>query len=156
MKIKRFFMIMLLVSIFTITTDVAARNNKENKIPEFPETNSLNNRYFSYFISELYDKEINEAIQSYYKSEGITASGYGPYEKPDNGMASIYFGNDFSNKFSYVLKISLIPTTADSKVLGRDTLYFAVEPRRHFKKNLPKEYPPIKLIKYEHKEPSKK
>lgn len=157
MKIKRLIMIMLLVFSFTITTNAAAsNNNEENKIPNFPETKSLNNRYFSYFISELYHKEIMEAIQNYYKSEGITPKGYGPYEEPDNEMASIYFGNDFSDKFSYMLKISLLPTTADSKVLGRDTLYFAVEPSRQFKKNLPKDYPPIKLIKFEHKELSKK
>ncbi|MEW5595666.1 hypothetical protein ABGT24_19390 [Peribacillus frigoritolerans] len=38
MKIKRFIMIMLLVSIFTISTNVAAsNNNKENNIPNFPE-----------------------------------------------------------------------------------------------------------------------
>ena len=155
MKIKRFIMIILLVSSFTISTNVAAasNNNKENKIPDFPETNSLNNRYFSYFITDLYHKEIMEAFHSYYKSKGLKPTGYGPSsEDPDYGMVSIYFGNDFSDKFSYMLKVSLSPTT-DKKVLGKDTLYFAVEPSRQLMKDLPKEYAPIKLVKYEHKEP---
>ncbi|MDM5292991.1 hypothetical protein QUF81_07240 [Peribacillus simplex] len=151
MKIKRIIIIMLLVSSFTISTNVvaASNNNKENKIPNFPETNSLNNRYFSYFIKDLYHKEIMEAFQSYYKSKGLKPTGYNPSsEDPDYRMVSIYFGNDFSEKFTYMLKVSLSPTT-DEKVLGRDTLYFAVEPSRQ----LMKDYPPIKLVKYEHKEP---
>ncbi|MCF7624508.1 MULTISPECIES: hypothetical protein [Peribacillus] len=154
MKIKRFIMIILLVSSFTISTNVSAsNNNKENEIPNFPEANSFNNRYFSYFITDLYHKEIMEAFQSYYKSKGLKPTGYGPSsEDPDYGMVSIYFGNDFSDKFSYMLKVSLSPTT-DKKVLGRDTLYFAVEPSRQLMKDLPKEYAPIKLVKYEHKEP---
>ncbi len=51
-----------------------------------------------------------------------------------------------------MLKVSLSPTT-DEKVLGTDTLYFAVEPSRQLMNDLPKDYPPIKLVKYEHKEP---
>lgn len=154
MKIKRIIMIMLLVSSFTISTNVAAsNNNKENKIPNFPEANSLNNRYFSYFITDLYREEIMEAFQSYYKSKGLKPTGFNPSsEDPDYGMVSIYFGNDFSEKFTYMLKVSLSPTT-DEKVLGTDTLYFAVEPSRQLMKDLPKDYPPIKLVKYEHKEP---
>lgn len=31
--------------------------------------------------------------------------------------------------------------------------FFAVEPIRHLKQNLPGTYPAIKLVKYEHKEP---
>jgi hypothetical protein len=151
MKIKQFIMIIILVSSFTISTNVAAasNNNKENKIPDFPETNSLNNRYFSYFIKDLYHKEIMDAFQSYYKSKGLKPTGYNPSsEDPDYGMVSIYFGNDFSEKYTYMLKVSLSPTT-DEKVLGRDTLYFAVEPIRQ----LMKDSPAIKLVKYEHKEP---
>ncbi|RRN71856.1 hypothetical protein EI200_09390 [Peribacillus simplex] len=151
MKIKQFIMIILLVSSFTISTNVAAasNNNKENKIPNFPETNSLNNRYFSYFIKDLYHKEIMEAFQSYYKSKGLKPTGFNPSsEDPDYGMVSIYFGNDFSEKYTYMLKVSLSPTT-DEKVLGRDTLYFAVEPSHQ----LMKDSPAIKLVKYEHKEP---
>ncbi|MEE3953458.1 hypothetical protein [Peribacillus frigoritolerans] len=150
MKIKQFIMIIILVSSFTISTNVAAasNNNKENKIPDFPETNSLNNRYFSYFIKDLYHKEIMDAFQSYYKSKGLKPTGFNPSsEDPDYGMVSIYFGNDFSEKYTYMLKVSLSPTT-DEKVLGRDTLYFAVEPSRQ----LMKDYPAIKLVKYEHKE----
>ena len=47
-----------------------------------------------------------EAIEDYYKSKGIDASGYAPpSDDPNYGMVSIYFGNDFSDKFSYMLKI---------------------------------------------------
>lgn len=106
MKIKRFIMIILLVSSFTIITNVAAsNNNKENKTPNFPETNSLNNRYFTYFITDLYHKEIMESFQNYYKSKGLKPTGYNPsIEGPDNKMVSIYFGNDFN-----ALKVSLSP-----------------------------------------------
>jgi hypothetical protein len=48
--------------------------------------------------------------------------------------------------------VAFSPTT-DKKVLGTDTLYFAVEPSRQLMKDLSKDYLPIKLVKYEHKEP---
>ncbi|MCM3238760.1 hypothetical protein M3589_13625 [Heyndrickxia oleronia] len=95
-----------------------------------------------------------EAIEEYYKSKGIEASGYAPpSDDPNYGMVSIYFGNDFSDKFSYMLKILLLPTTIEGEILGNDTIFFAVEPIRHLKQNLPGTYPAIKLVKYEHKEP---
>ena len=95
-----------------------------------------------------------ELLRITIKEKEFKARGYAPpSDDPNYGMVSIYFGNDFSDKFSYMLKISLLPTSHEGKVLGKDTIFFAIEPMRHFKKNLPKTYPAIKLVRYEHKEP---
>jgi hypothetical protein len=67
---------------------------------------------------------------------------------------------DLEERFSYVIKVTLLPhneaNNKNGKFLGTDTLYFAVEPSRQSMKNLPKELPPTKLIKYEHNEPPNK
>ncbi|MCM3452717.1 hypothetical protein M3685_01985 [Heyndrickxia oleronia] len=150
MKTKQIIMILLFLSCFTFNINVYA----VDKIPNFPQKNSVNYRYLSYFITELYHEEILEAIEDYYRNKGIDARGYAPpSDDPNYGMVSIYFGNDFSDKFSYMLKISLLTTTHEGRVLGNDTIFFAVEPMRHLKQNLPKAYPAIKLVRYEHKEP---
>ena len=111
MKIKQIIMILLCFSNFTFTTNASATiNNETNKLPNFPpKKNSVNYRYLSYFITELYHEEIIEAIEDYYKNKEIEASGNAPPSDEHNyGMISIYLWNDYSDIFSYMLKNFII------------------------------------------------
>ncbi|CAH0276504.1 MULTISPECIES: hypothetical protein [Peribacillus] len=134
-----------------------ASEKTQQELPNFTTSSKGKNQLYGYFMLELYHNEIMSAIQEYYNDNKI--EGYGTPSKKHYDMVSISFkGNkDYKGleKFSYVLKITLIPSYSNGKTVGTDTLYFAVEPTRQTMENLPKEYPPIELIKYEHSKPPK-
>jgi len=146
------------MGVFTMfLLNINALGNSSKEIPEFTASSKEKNQMFGYFMIDLYHTEIMNAIKEHYKDNKI--NGYGMPDPPHYDVVSItapegnYKGLE---KYSYVLKINLSPSSSNGKILGKDTLYFAVEPRRQTMKNLPKEYPPIELIKYEHSKPPKK
>ncbi|MFS0639203.1 DUF3888 domain-containing protein [Mesobacillus foraminis] len=147
-----------IVSFFPIfLSNTNALEKTPQELPEFTTSSKQKNQLYGYFMLDLYHNEIREAIKEYYKDYKV--DGYVTPKPPHYDMVSISFTGNKNykglEKFSYVLKITLIPTSSNGKTLGTDTLYFAVEPSRQTMRNLPKEYPPIKLIKYEHNKPPK-
>ncbi|WP_113885865.1 MULTISPECIES: DUF3888 domain-containing protein [Cytobacillus] len=149
-----------LIGFFTaFILNTNAFKNTSDEMPEFTYSSKEKNQVFGYFILDLYHKEIMKAINDYYKKE---INGYSTPKPPHYDMVSILAtdsGTKFKGlgtKYSYLLKIKLLPSTGTGIVLGEDILYFAVEPNRQNMKNLPKDYPPIELIKYEHIKPPKK
>jgi hypothetical protein len=122
-------------------------------LPEFTTSSTHKNQLYGSFILELYHNEIMKAIDEYYNDKNI--NGYGTPSEIDTVSISFKGNKEYKGleKYSYVLKITLMPSSSNGKTFGTDTLYFAVEPSRQTMKNLPKEYPPVELIKYEHSKP---
>ncbi|MGM0780197.1 MAG: hypothetical protein ACQEXE_26725 [Bacillota bacterium] len=152
--------IICLMGFFSIILlNPSAFDNSKKELPEFTYSSKEKNQMFGYFIIDLYHNEIMNAIKEYYNDSKI--NGYATPEPPHYNMVSITQIDLNKNKdkdlekYSYVLKITLLPSYNDGTILGEDTLYFAAEPFRQTMKDLPKEYPPIELIKYEHKNPPK-
>ena len=149
--------IFCILSYFTVfLIDTKASDKASIEIPEFAYSSKEKNQVFGHFIIDLYQDEIMKALKEYYKDSEI--NGFGLPSKQYN-IVSIYSNKDQRlkglEKYSYVLKITLFPASSNGKFLGTDTLYFSVEPSRQSMKNLPKEYPPIELIRYEHSKSSK-
>jgi hypothetical protein len=135
--------------------------NLNEELPDFGYTSKEKNQVFGYFMLNLYHFEIMNAFKEYYKDDRIT--GYRTPNPPHYDMVSIipfekgihYKG--FEKKYTYLLKIKLLPSYNNGKILGEDTLYFAVDPHRQTMKHQPKDYPAAaELVKYEHKKPPKK
>jgi hypothetical protein len=141
-------------TMFLLNTN--ALNNSNQEIPQFTASSKEKNQIYGYFMLNLYHNEIMKAIKEYYKDNKI--EGYATPKPPHYDMVSITSleknNNKGFEKYSYALKITLLPSYSNGKIVGEDTLYFAVEPSRQTMKNLPKEYPSIELIKYEHNKPS--
>ncbi|MBT2688377.1 hypothetical protein J7I93_09300 [Bacillus sp. ISL-47] len=137
-----------------------ALNSSADAMPEFTYSSKEKNQAFGYFMLDLYHSEIMHAMKDYYKDDKI--SGYRTPNPPHYDMVSIkpfekgvqYKG--FEKKYTYLLKIKLLPSYNNGKILGLDTLYFAVAPYRQTMKNLPNESPAAELVKYEHSKPPKK
>lgn len=158
-NLKRIWIFVLSISFlvfftaYVIKTEAFTKTSDE--MPKFTYSSKVKNQVYGYFMLDLYHSEIMKAIKDFYKDNKIT--GYKTPTPPHYDMVSILAGvNDIHYKgYSYLLKIKLLPEYNNGKVLGEDTLFFAVEPNRQTMKNLPHEYPPIKLIKYEHSTPPK-
>ncbi|MFD1037808.1 hypothetical protein ACFQ3N_05215 [Virgibacillus byunsanensis] len=151
--------VLLSTMLFTIDTETV--NSQSNDIPDFPKSSKDNQQLFGYFILDIYHDDIYQAIEDYYKDS--TVHGYDTPGWKKHDMVSIteannnIEGNDERNQsYSYVIKITLLPTNEKGIHLGTDTLYFAVEPKRYSSQQDPNEFPSIKLIKYEHKALQKK
>lgn len=156
---KKTFLISFLIILFGISTFSGITNASNNtKTIEFPPSPKVNQQLFGYFMMDLYHKEIMNYVQSYYKDKNI--NGYGLPENHEHVsilMTPHLKGLDenVKQRFSYLLKITLHPTNKNGTVVGKDTLYLAVEPSRATATNPPKGLTKIKLIKYEHKEVQK-
>ncbi len=154
-NMKRVITISVLMFFLSITTFSSATNARNTQVMDFPSSPKLNNQLFGYFMLDLYHKGIVDHIKSYYKDENING-----YTMPENRESVLIRTTrnlkDLENRFSYILKTTVLPTNENGTVVGIDTLYFAVEPSRANITNLPKGIPQIKLIKYEHKEIKKK
>jgi hypothetical protein len=147
-------LIFLSITVFLI--DAKAFNRNSQEFPPFPETSKENNQLFGYFMLDLYQDEIFKAIQEHYNDSNI--NGYQTPWWKKNEMVSITQGNNHKDikGYSYVLKITLLPSDNKGKLYGTDDLYFVAEPTRFHLQNVPKHLSPIKLIKYEHKKPPTK
>lgn len=134
-----------------ITTEASEKALQE--LPEFMPSSKEKTQLYGSFILDLYHNEIMRAMKDYYNGNNI--NGYATHPQIDSVSISFIGNKEYKGmeKYSYVLKISLIPSSSDGKTFGTDTLYFAVEPSRQTTKNLPKKYPPVELIKYEHSKP---
>lgn len=135
-----------------------ASKKESMDIPEFTYSSKEKNQVFGYFMLDLYHIEVMKAIKDYYKDNKI--AGYATPKPPHYDMVSILASGrgieykGLGTKYSYLLKIKLLPSYDNGKILGEDTLYFAVAPNRQNVENVSKEYPPVKLIKYEHSKPN--
>ncbi|MFB7642673.1 hypothetical protein [Peribacillus butanolivorans] len=143
--------ILLCITLFSVITSA---NNTQSI--EFPPSAKVNNQLFGYFMLDLYHNEIISHVQSYYKDENI--EGYGMPENKDSVFirTTRNLDEDFKNQFSYLLKVTVLPSYANGTVVGKDTLYFAVEPSVLNTSKIPKGINKMKLIKYEHEEVQKK
>ncbi|MFD1849637.1 DUF3888 domain-containing protein [Oceanobacillus bengalensis] len=146
---KKILMVFILITLSNVPLNYvkAIDSDLANGI-EFQKNVKEEIQLYESFMFDLYQDEIFNAIMDYYKSEKVIG-----YELPNweqNDIVSITTGHE--KDMSYIVKITLIPTNNKNDYLGVDTLYFAVEPDR-FKNDadLSKEYPPVKLIKYDHK-----
>jgi hypothetical protein len=161
--LKRKWILVLVICIFGFFTafhlNTTKALNKPNKdMPEFTYSSKEKNQIFGYFMLELYRDDIMSAINEFYKNDKIT--GYNTPDPPHYDMVSIppfekgvhYKG--LENRYTYLLKIKLLPSGNKGKILGADTLYFAVSPYHHTMENPPKDFPGVELVKYEHSEPS--
>ncbi|MFC9601531.1 hypothetical protein ACFTQL_27685 [Peribacillus butanolivorans] len=143
--------ILLCITLFSAIT--SANNNQSI---EFPPSAKVNNQLFGYFMLDLYHKEILSHVQRYYKDENI--EGYGLPENKDYVFirSTRNLDEDFKNQFSYLLKVTVLPSYANGTIVGKDTLYLAVEPSVLNTTKVPKGINKMKLIKYEHEEVQKK
>ncbi|MBT2681988.1 MULTISPECIES: hypothetical protein [Bacillaceae] len=134
-----------------ITTEASDKALQE--LPEFTTSSKEKNHLYGSFILELYHNEIMKAMEDYYNDNNI--NGYAPHSQIDTVSISFKGNKEYKGmeKYSYILKISLIPSSSNGKTFGTDTLYFAVEPSRQTTKNFPEKYPAVELIKYEHSKP---
>lgn len=119
--------------------------NKEVVIPKFSNSDKQYNQVYGYFIIDLYENEIINAMQRYYKDSKITDF-YFPWW---NKYHTVSITTAHSQHISYIAKITLVPSKGTT-YLGTDTLYFSLEPRL-----FSKETPSAKLIKYVHHDPPK-
>ncbi|TDK61763.1 DUF3888 domain-containing protein [Bacillus salipaludis] len=157
---KRYIIIgmsMLMLSSSLFFKEARAYNRDSKDFPQFSQSSKDNHQLYGYFFLDLFQDEIFQSIKEYYNDSTINGYATPWWQKYD--MVRITQGNSHKDikGFSYVLKITLLPSNGNGKIFGTDTLYFAVEPMRINKQNLPKNLPAIKLIKYDHKEaPTKK
>lgn len=156
--------LIMIISVFCIANfftdflvNTKASEIARQEIPEFTNSSKEKKRIFGYFMLDLYRDEIMNAINDYYKDNKI--NGFLTPKPPHYDIVSIALIDKLNkkglDKYSYVLKITLLPTYSNGTIAGEDTLYFAVEPPRQSMKELSKENPLIQLIKYEHRKPSK-
>ncbi|PET71577.1 hypothetical protein COJ46_21905 [Bacillus sp. AFS077874] len=151
-----------LVSIITIFISISAfwgvTNANNNEVMDvssikFSSLDKVNNRFYEIFILDLYNKEIMNHIENYYKNKNIKVQGYAaPENEKYVSIRATRNLKGLEEKFSYVLKITIRPEDQDGTIRGLDTLYLAVEPSRINMTNLPKGLTKTKLLKYEHKE----
>jgi hypothetical protein len=151
--------VLCLANFFTVhLVSTKASELASQELPDFKNSSKEKNQIYVYFILELYHKEIMAAIKEHYNDDKI--SGYTTPKQPHHDMISISMLHNKDNKelqkYSYALKIKLLPIYSNGTILGEDTIYFAVEPFRLTMKNIPKDYPTIELISYEHSNPSSK
>ncbi|MDQ0186742.1 hypothetical protein MKX78_24155 [Cytobacillus sp. FSL R5-0569] len=153
---KKIIISSLLAILLCISSFSAITNARNTQTMEFPPSAKVNNQLFGYFMLDLYHKEILSHVQRYYKDKNV--QGYG---MPENDQSVFIrttrnLDEDLENQFSYLLKVTLLPSYQNGTVVGKDTLYFAVEPSVLNTTKVPDGTNKIKLIKYEHEEVQKK
>ncbi|MEK5105090.1 hypothetical protein MKX83_24415 [Cytobacillus sp. FSL M8-0252] len=149
---KKIIISSLLAILLCISSFSAITNAGNTQTIEFPPSAKENNQLFGYFMLDLYHKEILNHVQRYYKDKNV--QGYG---MPENDHSVFIrttrnLDEDLENQFSYLLKVTLLPSYQNGTVVGKDTLYFAVEPSVLNTTKVPDGTNKIKLIKYEHEE----
>jgi hypothetical protein len=156
--------LIMVTVIFTILMNTSAAFSKTsatnlNKI-EFPKGSKENQQIFGYYMMDFYMKDILKAMQNHYKDVRVDGYQVPWWKKHDTVSITQPWVKDLiSNsekriRFSYALKITLIPIDENGRILGIDTLYFEVEPGRFHMKGV-RDLPPVQLMKYEHKDPPK-
>lgn len=150
----------IVVSVFVfafLLVGMATNSHAETKMPMFYDSAKENQQVFGYFMLDLYQWEIMDAIRNHYKT--VEVRGYQTPWWMKHNLVSIVSqekGNGFlDGRHAFMLKITLLPTTKEGKVLGTDTIYLAVSPGPVYKEYATKDFKRVELVKYDHKNPPK-
>lgn len=145
-KVIAFLIALLVFNSITVITK-AETPDQESEIPQFSTSSKDQKQVLGYLVVDLCRNEIEMATKSYYKDAEVNG-----FSLPWGGKGEIVsITTDHSKGIPYVAKIILLPTDINNKYLGVDTLYFSIDTTQIQSKGASV----AKLIKYEHKSPSK-